>query len=126
MEIAIKEIQDFLKSNETKLKFKKLVKKGYYYFDGLDKNQESFYVNFESVKYPGKFNFKKIQINEVAELFNASLKERIIKRSDFDRICKNTFKSGPCGFAVLISLLEQMGKGKYLGHGKGFEIKNNG
>ncbi len=122
MEITIKEIQQFLKENESKLSFEKLTKKGYYYFDDFDKSQTSFYVKFESEKNIGKWNFKKISIAEVVELYNQSFNKKLIKREDFNRICENTLKSGPCGFAVIIRLLEEMSKGEYLGHGKGFKI----
>lgn len=117
MGITKKEIQDFLSKNETTLKFEKLIKKNeFYLFDDYNLNQNAFYVKFESVKNIGQWNSKKIYFDEIVELFN----NQEIRRTDFNRICLNTLKSGGCGFAVIISLLTQMDKGSYLGSTKGF------
>ena len=55
-----------------------------------------------------KKNYKRLFINELDALIKISLENGYLLRSDFNRICIRTYGDGPCGFTVIVAILEHL------------------
>jgi hypothetical protein len=53
-----------------------------------------------------KQNKKRVFINEIEKLLKYSIQEHRITRKDYKQYCPRTMRDGPCGFAVIIGILE--------------------
>ncbi len=97
--------------------------KGICTFVKWDIENQCFYYKFKA-KESNKFNQKIVSIPELEKLMWVLQKKKIIYRPDFVSCCKTTNKSGGCGFAVMVRIIEYLKIGKYQGHGKGVILIN--
>lgn len=78
-----------------------------YYFKcwGTDQlDGVTFYYWFWS-KDKTKKNEKRVILKEFEALINISIKTGCISRKNFNQLCPRTDQSGPCGFAVMLSII---------------------
>ncbi len=110
-----KELKSIVPSRYNK--FDKLESEDPYYFDswGIDKyGNECLYYWFYS-RNKSKKNQKRVVVSEVDNLLRNSINKTIITKSDFEKYCPTTLSAGPCGYAVIVRLLEYLGIAQYKG-----------
>lgn len=82
----------------------------------------TFYYWFWS-KTKNKKNEKRIIFKEFEALIFESIKSGRVSRYDFNQLCPRTNQSGPCGFAVILSIISDIAGVRRFKNGV-FEIIN--
>jgi len=78
-----------------------------YYFASWDKEDGVSILRYWFWnKIKTRKNRRRIFINEIEELLKYSLRVQRITRKDYQQYCPRTMSDGPCGFAVIIRVLE--------------------
>lgn len=114
-------LESILRKNiPTKLKkFPKLtVDKDPYYFQEWDKSSHGTVIRYWFWnKNRTKRNSKRVFIQEIKNLLQQSISGDKIDRSLYKKCCGKTQSDGPCGYAVIIAILEilQVGERKKIG-----------
>jgi len=112
-------IEDIKKKVGKEIKtFRKLRDKSLYHFTRWGDDELTFFTYHFTSPTTGKEIYKRVFIKEIEKLLTTLKKKSQISRSDFYKQCKKTDNSGPCGYAVIISILVDLKVVKFVGNGK--------
>lgn len=98
--------------------FRKLRDKSLYHFTKWGDDELTFFTYQFTSSTTGQEIYKRVFIKEIEKLLTTLKNRGKISRGDFYAQCKKTNNSGPCGYAVIISILVDLKVVKFVGNGK--------